>query len=281
MNIFEKLAYYFSFDFVWFVLIVGILVSLSASVFGVVLVLKRMSFIGDGLSHVAFGAMAIAAVVNLTNNTLIVLPITVVSAILLLKTGRKAKLKGDAAIAVISVGALAIGYLLMKLFPSANANVEGDVCSSLFGASSILYLKESDVILCAVLSVVVLSFFVLMYNKIFAVTFDEDFSRAIGVRASLYNLLLAVFTALIIVMAMKLIGSLLISALIVFPALSAMRVFKSFKGVIICSSVISVVCAVLGILTAVILSTPIGPTVVVADILMFGAFAFLGRILKR
>ena len=278
--IIEKLSSYFSYDFVWFTLIVGVLIALCSSLFGVILVLKRMSFIGDGLSHVAFGAMAIAAVLNVTDNILVVMPITVISAVLLLKTGRNRKLKGDAAIAVISVGALALGYLLMKLFPSGSANVEGDVCSSLFGASSILFLNETDVIICAVMSVAVIILFVLLYNKIFAVTFDEDFSRAVGIRASLYNLLLAVITALIIVMAMNLVGSLLISALIIFPALSAMRVFRSFRRVVICSAIISVTCAVLGILAAMIFSTPVGPTIVAADICAFLAFILLGKFLK-
>ncbi len=274
----ERLSLYFSYELVWFILIVGALISLCASLFGVILVLKRMSFIGDGLSHVAFGAMAIAAVVNLTNNIWIVMPITVLAAILLLIGGKRARLKGDAAIAVISVGALAFGYMLMKLFPSGNANIEGDVCSGLFGASSILYINKTDVILCAVLAAVVLTVFVLLYNRIFAVTFDEDFSRAIGLRASFYNLLLAVVTALIIVMAMKLVGSLLISALIVFPVLSAMRVFKSFRGVVICSAVLSVTCALIGILTAIALSTPVGPTIVCTDILAFLIFILIAKI---
>ena len=211
----SRLINYFSYDFVWFALIVGVLIALCASLFGVILVLKRFSFIGDGLSHVAFGAMAIAAVLKVTNSVALVMPITVVSAVLILKTGQRRKLKGDAAIAVISVGALAVGYLLLNLFPSGSANSAGDVCSSLFGASSILFLKEADVIFCAVISIIVILVFVLAYNKIFAVTFDEDFSRAIGIKASLYNLLLAVITAVIIVMAMELVGSLLISALII------------------------------------------------------------------
>ena len=276
----SRLLIYFSYDFVWFALIVGVLIALCASLFGVILVLKRFSFIGDGLSHVAFGAMAIAAVLKVTNSVALVMPITVVSAVLILKTGQRRKLKGDAAIAVISVGALAVGYLLLNLFPSGSANIAGDVCSSLFGASSILFLKEADVIFCAVISIIVILVFVLAYNKIFAVTFDEDFSRAIGIKASLYNLLLAVITAVIIVMAMELVGSLLISALIIFPALSAMRVFKSFKKVIICAAVLSVFCAATGIVAALLLSTPVGPTIVAADIITFAVFAAIGKLIR-
>lgn len=276
----SKLAYYFSYDFVWFALIVGVLIALCASLFGVILVLKRFSFIGDGLSHVAFGAMAIAAVLKITDSVALVMPITVISAIIILKTGQRRRLRGDASIAVISVGALAIGYLLLNLFPNGSSNIAGDVCSSLFGASSILFLKEQDVILCAVMSAAVLLLFVLGYNKIFAVTFDEDFSKAVGIRASLYNLLLAVVTAVIIVMAMELVGSLLISALIIFPALSAMRVLRSFKRVIICAAVLSVFCASMGIIAALLLSTPVGPTIVAADIIAFVVFAILGKFVK-
>ncbi|MBQ8331466.1 MAG: metal ABC transporter permease [Clostridia bacterium] len=271
---------YFSYDFVWYALIVGVLVALCAALFGVVLVLKRFSFIGDGLSHVAFGALAVAAVLNLSDNMLLVLPVTVLAAVLLLKTGQHTKLKGDAAIAVVSVGALALGYLLMDLF-SASANVAGDVCGSLFGSFSILTLSKSDLWLCVILSVVVIALFVLFYHRIFAVTFDEDFVRAVGVRASLYNLFLAMITAVIIVLAMNLVGSLLISALIIFPALSAMRVFRSFKRVVICSATLSVICAAVGILLSLIASTPVGPTVVAVDMGAFLIFALIGRMARR
>jgi len=264
----ETLSLYFSYDFVWYALIVGVLISLCASLFGVVLVLKRFSFIGDGLSHVAFGALAIAAVLDLTDNILLVMPITVLCAILLLRTGQRAKIKGDAVIAMISVGALALGYLIMSVF-STSANVAGDVCSSLFGSFSILTLSATDVWVCLVMSVLVILAFALLYHKIFAVTFDEEFSRAIGVRASLYNLFIAVVTAVIIVLAMNLVGSLLISALIIFPALSAMRLFRSFRGVVICSAALSVTCATVGILLSLLFSTPVGPTIVAADIVAF------------
>lgn len=271
---------YFSYTFVWYALIVGVLIALCSALFGVVLVLKRFSFIGDGLSHVAFGALAIATVMNITNNMLIVLPITVICAILLLKTGKNTKIKGDAAIAMLSAGALAVGYLIMSLF-SGSGNVAGDVCSTLFGSFSIITLSGWEVILCIALSLAVITLFVLFYNRIFAVTFDEDFARASGLRASLYNLLIAVVTAVIIVLAMNLVGSLLISALVIFPALASMRVCRTFKRVVILSTVISVVCAILGILSAIIFSTPVGPTIVVCDILAFLVCFIIGKIRRN
>ena len=279
MNIFELLGRYFSYEFVWFALIVGVLISLCSALFGVVLVLKRFSFIGDGLSHVAFGALAIATVLELTDNMLIVLPVTVVCAILLLGMGRNAKVKGDAAIAMLSAGALAIGYLIMSLF-SSSGNVAGDVCSTLFGSFAIITLSRAEVILCVVMSVVVIALFVLLYNRIFAVTFDEAFASASGVRTSLYNLLIAVITAVIIVLAMNLVGSLLISALVIFPALSAMRVARTFKGVVITAAVVSTLCALIGILVAILASTPVGPTVVAVDIVAFGLCFAAGKLMK-
>lgn len=279
MGLFEKLGYYFSYQFVQFALVAGILIALCSSLFGVTLVLKRFSFIGDGLSHVAFGAMAIAAIMKLTNNMPLILAVTIISAILLLRTGQRAKIKGDAAVAMISVGALAIGYLLMNLF-STSSNLSGDVCTTLFGSTSILTLKITDVIVCGVLSVVVLAVFIIFYNKIFAVTFDEDFARATGTKASFYNLLIAVVVAVIIVLAMNLVGSLLISALVIFPALSAMRVFKSFKSVTICSAIFSVTCATIGLLVSILSGTPVGSTIVAVDIVAFGVFYLVG-ILRR
>lgn len=275
---FETLALYFQYPFVRYALIVGVLIALCSSLLGVTLVLKRFSFLGDGLSHVAFGAMAVAAVLNLTDDMLLVLPVTIISAVLLLCGGEKAKVKGDAAIAMISVGALAIGYLLMNLFPSSS-NLSGDVCSTLFGSTSILTLSASEVWLCGILSVLVVLMFALFYQKIFAVTFDEAFARATGTRAGAYNLLIAVMIAVMIVLAMNLVGSLLISALIIFPALSAMRVFKSFRAVIICSAIVSVVCAAGGILVSILADTPVGSTIVAVDIAAFLIFSLAGRVL--
>ncbi len=279
-NLFSTLVEYFSYDFVRYAFAVGVLVALCSALFGVVLVLKRFSFIGDGLSHVAFGALAIATVMDVYDSMLVVLPVTVLAAVLLLKTGQNTKIKGDAAVAMVSVGALALGYLLMSAF-SSSANVAGDVCSTLFGSFSILTLSRSDLWVCLVMSFIVLTLFVLFYNRIFSVTFDESFSRAVGLNASLYNLFVAVIVAVIIVLAMNLVGSLLISALVIFPALSAMRVCKSFRGVVICSAVLSVVCAALGIIASMLASTPVGPTVVCADIVAFLACAAVGVLAKR
>ena len=273
---FETLQMYFQYPFVRYALIVGVLIALCSSLLGVTLVLKRFSFIGDGLSHVAFGAMAIASVLNVTNNMLFILPVTVICAIFLLRAGQNTRIKGDAAIAMISVGALAIGYLLMNLF-STSPNISGDVCSTLFGSTSILTLTEGEVWLCAILSVVVVAVFILFYNKIFAVTFDENFAKAAGTRANAYNLLIAV----IIVLAMNLVGSLLISALVIFPALSAMRLFKSFRSVTISAAVMSVFSAAGGILISILAGTPVGSTIVAVDIAVFLASYGIGRILGR
>ena len=273
----NMLATYLNLPFVRYALIVGVLIALCSSLLGVTLVLKRFSFIGDGLSHVAFGAMAIAGVLHLSDDMLFVLPATVLCAVLLLRTGQHTKIKGDAAIAMISVGALAVGYLLLSLF-STSANLSGDVCTTLFGSTSILTLTEAEVWLCIGLSVAVVILFILFYNRIFAVTFDEDFARASGTRAEAYNLLIAVVIAVIIVLAMNLVGSLLISALIIFPAMSAMRQFRSFRGVTVCSAVLSVTCALLGILISILWSTPVGSTIVAVDIGAFLIFCFIARI---
>ncbi len=271
----EKLVMYLQYPFVQYAVIVGVLIALCSSLLGVTLVLKRFSFIGDGLSHVAFGAMAIAAVLNLTNEMLLVLPVTILCAILLLRTGQNAKIKGDAAIAMISVGALAFGYLLMNIF-STSSNLSGDVCSTLFGSTSILTLSQKEVWLCIGLSIAVVVIFILFYNKIFAVTFDESFAQATGTNAGAYNLLLAVIIAVIIVLAMNLVGSLLISALVIFPALSAMRLFRSFKAVTIFSAGLSVFCALMGILISILAGTPVGSTIVAVDVAAFAICALTG-----
>ena len=276
----EKIAMYLEYPFVRYALIVGVLIALCSSLLGVSLVLKRFSFIGDGLSHVAFGAMAIAAVVNLTDEMLIVLPITVVSAVLLLRTGQNTKIKGDAAIAMISVGALAFGYLLMNLF-STSSNLSGDVCSTLFGSTSILTLTSYEVRVSVVLSIAVVVIFVLFYNKIFAVTFDENFTTATGTPSDRYNLLIAVVTAVVIVLAMNLVGSLLISALVIFPALSAMRIFNSFLRVTVFSAILSVVCAFAGILISILAGTPVGSTIVAVDVAAFLICFAAGKLISR
>ena len=276
----DKLVMYMQFPFVRYALIVGVLIALCSSLLGVTLVLKRFSFIGDGLSHVAFGAMSVSTVLGLTNDMMIVLPVTVLSAVLLLRTGRNAKIKGDAMIAMISVGALAFGYLLMNIF-STSSNLTGDVCSTLFGSTSILTLTQAEVWICVALSVAVVIIFVLFYNRIFAVTFDEDFARTAGTNADLYYLLIAVVIAVIIVLAMNLVGSLLISALVIFPALSAMRLFKSFKSVTVSSAVLSVVCSLTGLIVSILAGTPVGSTIVVADVVMFGICFLIGSVRGR
>ncbi len=273
----DKLLMYLEFPFVRYALIVGVLIALCSSLLGVTLVLKRYSFIGDGLSHVAFGALAIATVLQLTNKMIIVLPLTILFAILLLRKGQNAKIKGDAAIAMLSVGALAFGYLVMNLFPTSS-NISGDVCSTLFGSTSILTLTKADVWACGILAIIVILIFILFYNRIFAVTFDENFANAVGTKVNLYNLLIATVIAVIIVLAMNLVGSLLISALVIFPALSAMSIFKSFKSVTIFSAISSMICALVGIIVSILAGTPVGSTIVAVDVVLFGVCYLVGRI---
>ena len=279
MSIFTTLAEYFSFPFVRYALIAAVLISLCAALLGVTLVLKRYSMIGDGLSHVAFGATAIAAVMNLAPMA-VTIPVTVAAAIILLAVNTSKKIKGDSAIAIISVAAMAFGYILMNVF-SASANISGDVCTSLFGATSILTLGSSDVALCVALAVTVLLVFILFYNKIFAVTFDENFASATGINARFYNVIIAVVTAIVIVLAMNLVGALLISALIIFPALTAMRIFKSFRSVIVSSALIAVFSSTAGLVASILLSTPVGATIVITDIIVFVIFTLAGKILHR
>lgn len=274
------IAEYLSYAFVRYAFIAGVLTALCSSLLGVTLVLKRYSFMGDGLSHVAFGTMAIAAVLSVKTELIVVLPVTVLCAVLLLKTGANARIKGDAALAMLSVGSMACGYLLLNMF-SASANVSGDVCSTLFGSTSILTLTQTDVWVCVIMSALVILTYVLFYNKIFAVTFDENFARATGVNASAYNLLIAVITAVIIVLAMNLVGALLTSALMIFPALSAMRVFHTFRQVVLCSAAVAVISSAAGILISIVLSSPVGATIVVVGLIVFCGFSVAGRIMRR
>ena len=275
----QTLTYYLSFSFIQYALIAGLLISLCASLLGVTLVLKRYSMIGDGLSHVAFGAMSVAAVCSLAPMA-VTLPVTILAAVILLGMSTNGKIKGDAAIAMISVGALATGYLLMNVF-TVSSNVSGDVCTTLFGSTSILTLNKNDIIVCSVLAAVVILVFILFYHKIFAVTFDENFANATGTNTKLYNNLIAIVTAVVIVLAMNLVGALLVSALIIFPALTAMRVFKSFKSVILGAAIISVVCTLTGLLIAILYGTPVGSTIVITDIIVFGIFSIIAKIRNR
>lgn len=276
----EQLIEYMQYPFVIYAMVVGCLIALCSSLLGVTLVLKRFSFIGDGLSHVAFGALAIASVLKVSNQMLLILPITIISAVLLLRTGQRTQIKGDAALAMISVGALAFGYLIMNVF-STSSNLSGDVCSTLFGSTSILTLTGQEVAMCAGLSIAVIVLFVLLYNKIFSVTFDEDFAKATGMRADLYNLIIAIVIAVIIVVAMSLVGALLISALVVFPALSAMRLQRSFRSVTICSAIISVICAFFGIVISILAGTPVGSTIVAIDVLAFLICWIAGKVVGK
>ena len=272
------ITYFTTFPVVRYSTAVIILVSLCASLLGVSLVLKRFSMIGDGLSHVAFGATAIAAAAGFAP-LYVALPVTVLAAVLLLGV-KSSKIMGDAAIAMISAGALAVGYLCLNLFPSNASTIAGDACTTLFGSSSIIGIGVTDVIVCAVLAALVIFIFIFFYHKIFAVTFDESFAAATGTRVRLYNTLLAAVTGVVIVLAMKMVGALLISALITFPALSAMRIFKTFRKVVVCSAVISVSCALIGIIVCITASTPIGPTIAVMNIAVFGGFFTIGKIAK-
>ena len=264
-----ELLRYLGYPFVRYAIVAAMLISLCSALVGVILVLKRYSYIGDGLSHVAFGAMSIALVLGMIQQKMyLVFPITTVAAILILKSGQNKRGQGDAIVGMISTGALALGYLLMNLFPPT-ANISGDVCSTLFGSTSILTLSKAEVWLCVIASIIVLIIFVMLYPKIFAVTFDENFSKAIGLKTNQINLILAVIIAVIVVLAMNLVGSLLISALVIFPALSVMQLFKSFKAVLIGAAVLSEICTVTGMLVAILCSTPVGATIVTVDIIAF------------
>lgn len=260
----------FSYHFMQRALIVGVLVSLCAALLGVSLVLKRYSMIGDGLSHVGFGALAVASALGLAPLAVAV-PVVMAAAVLLLRLRRSSRVKGDAAIALISSSALAIGVITVSLTTGMNT----EVSSYMFG--SVLSLSRSDAVLSVILSLAVLALFVLFYPRLFAVTFDEDFTRATGTNTEAYNTLLAVLTAVTVVLGMRMMGALLISSLIIFPALSSMRLCKSFKGVVILSAVISVVCFLAGMIASYFLETPTGASIVAADLIAFGISYFAGK----
>ena len=270
-NVIQQLL---SYSFIVRALIVGILVSLCAALLGVSLVLKRYSMIGDGLSHVGFGALSIAMALNLAPLQVSV-PVVVVAAFLLLRISENSKIKGDAAIALIATSSLAIGVIVTSLTTGMNI----DVYNYMFG--SILAMSKSDVYTSIILSIVVILLFVLFYNKIFAVTFDENFAKATGTNTNIYNMLIAFLTAITIVVGMRIMGTLLISSLIIFPALTSMRIFKSFKGVVISSAIISIICFVIGIMTSFQFSLPAGASIVVINIVVFIIFYLIGKITKR
>jgi len=279
MNIIDDLMFYLGFDFVRYAIVVGVLIALCASLIGVPLVLKRYSFIGEGLSHLAFAVLAFAIVINMTNNLLIIMPATVLVSVLLLGRGNKVKIKGDAAVAMLSVSALAIGYFLINMY-SSSGNVSADVCTSLFGALSILTLKMTDVWISISVSIAVVVIFIVFYNKIFAVTFDAPFMEATGARPEIYNLLFAAIIGIVIALSMRLVGALLTSALIIFPAISAMRLFKTYSSVTVCAVIIAIVCALSGILIAVLFGTPVGSTIVMANMAVFSGFCLIDLVSK-
>jgi zinc transport system permease protein len=260
----------FSFHFIQRALLVGGLISLCAALLGVSLVLKRYSMIGDGLSHVGFGALAIASALHVAPLAVAV-PVVVVTAVLLLRLSQNSKIKGDAMIAIISSSALAIGVICVSVTTGMNT----EVSSYMFG--SILSLSRADALLSAVLSLAVLALFVLFYPRLFAVTFDETFAKATGTPAERYNMLLAVLTAITVVLGMRMMGALLISSLIIFPALSAMRVCRSFKRVVVCAACVSVGCFCIGTVASYFLETPTGASIVAANLLCFCACCFIGK----
>ena len=262
-----------SYPFIVRALVVGTLVALCAALLGVILVLKRYSMIGDGLSHVGFGALSIALAMNLAPLE-VSLPVVALAAFLLLRLSERSFIRGDAAIALVSSSSIAIGVIVVSL--STGMNV--DVYNYMFG--SILAMSESDVILSAAVSAVVLVLYVLFYNRIFAVTFDEGFARATGTNAGAYNMLIALLTALVIVVGMRMMGAMLISSLIVFPALTAMRVFKSFRGVVVCAAIVSVLCFAAGIVMSFVWAAPVGACIVVTNLAVFCVFALLGRTVR-
>ncbi len=273
-DFFASLSEMFSLSFMVYALIAGVLVSVCASLLGVTLVLKRYSMIGDGLSHVAFGSLAIASALSVAPMKLAI-PVVVISAFLLLRLSEKGKMKGDALTAMISTGALAVGYLAVSL--SSGMNI--DINNYLFG--SILTLSKRDVWLSAALAMIVIPIYILFYNRVFSVTFDGNFAKATGVRTGLYDTVIAVLTALTVVLGMRFMGTLLISALIVFPPLTSMRVQKSFKGVVICSAILPVFSFVTGLILSYFLDTPPGASVVCVSMILFAIFAIWEAIGKR
>lgn len=269
-NVVSEMVQY---PFILRAIIVGVVVSLSASLLGVSLVLKRYAMIGDGLSHVGFGSLAIATALNVAPLT-VSIPIVILAAFLLLRLSESSKIKGDAAIALISSGALAIGVMIVSLTTGMNT----DVCNYMFG--SILSLSEADAVLSVLLSTAVIILFVLFYHRIFAITFDETFAKATGTNTGLYNMLVAFLTAVTIVLGMRMMGALLISSLIIFPALTSMRLFKKFSSVVMSAAALSVACFLAGMVVSYLFETPTGASIVCMNILMFALFSLIS-VLKR
>ncbi|MCL2634547.1 MAG: metal ABC transporter permease [Oscillospiraceae bacterium] len=273
--IFEIIIDLFQHSFVRKAIIVGVLVSLCAALLGVSLVLKRYSMIGDGLSHVSFGTLGIAFALGISSPLYVSVPLVIVAAFALLRITENSRIKGDAAIALVSSSSLAIGVIIIAETKGMNA----DVYNYMFG--TIAAIKNSDFYISVIISIIVLVLYIFFYSRIFTVTFDEPFARATGVKAKMYNTLLAALTAIIIVIGMRIMGAMLISSLIIFPALTAMRIFKSFKSVVVCSGVLSVFCFFTGIILSVVFDTSAGAVVVVTNLAMFLIFSLLGLVLNR
>lgn len=279
MDFFVELNNYLSYEFVRFALVTGVLIALCSSLLGSVLVLKRLSFIGDGLSHVAFLSFAIAGVLQIFNDMLVVLPITVLVAVLILSIGKNTKMSGDATIAIFSVSSLGLGYLLMNLF-SRSSNITGDVCSTLFGSIKILTLKQVEVNISIVLSIIVILLFIIFYHKIYLMTFDENFAKTSGINIKLYDFIFSIVIAVVIVLSMNLVGSLLISAFVIFPSVAGMSICRSFKGVTIYAAIFSVICTFIGILVSIFVGTPVGSTIVAIDIVGLIISFIIGKCIK-
>lgn len=276
-----KCAAYWAYPFVRHALLAGTAIALCSSLLGVVLVLRRFSYIGDALSHVAFGAMALAAVLGLHNHLPLTLPLTMALAIPLLALEGRSALRSDAALAMLAVGAIAVGYFLLNLFPPASPNLSGDVCSALFGSTSILTLSTPDVAICLAFSLTTTTLFLLFHRLIFALTFDPTFAAASGLPTRRFTLLFSTIVAGAVVMAMKLVGAMLAAALIVFPALSALALARSFTGVLLLSASFALLCTFAGILTALLAGTPVGATIVVAQILLFALVRLLAPFTRK
>lgn len=273
----QQILDYLKYPFVQYALIVSIMVALCSALLGTTLVLRRFSFIGDSLSHVAFSIMAVASVLNLTSKLYITLPGTILFTIFILNSKANGAKKNDSTLALISVSSLALGYIVMNLFGSGS-NISADVCTTLFGSTSILTLKQTDVIISVILSVVTIITFILLFNKIFAITFDENFARSSGVKVTRINLIFSIIIGTVIVLAMNLVGSLLITALIIFPAITSMKVFNNFKNVTICSVILSLITTTLGLFTSILISTPVGSTIVIADLVVYFIFSLISML---
>lgn len=266
--ILSKLIEYWQYPFVKYAFFAGVLISIASSILGVILVLKRYSYIGNSLSSVAFGSMSVATVVGLSNEIFLILPVTIITSIILLRYSEKSRLTADASIAMISVAFLALGYMVMNVFKTG-PNVSVDVCTTLFGSLSILTLTKSDVMMCTILSIVVLSFFFIYYKKIFLSVFDENYAKASGVDTDRLNFILSIIIGVTISIAIRLVGSLLICALMIFPCVSAMKLFNSFKSVTIFSGISSVITASVGLIVSIVFGFPVGSTIVFMNVLLF------------